>query len=81
MKITKPSMKQLFYASPSHHGHLECVDVEGSDLPVAADIVDEFDKAMKPEHPGDDEHEDHKCTVLYTAGENIANIHIFNDFL
>ncbi len=30
----------------SHHGHLECVDVEGSDLPVAADVVDEFDQAM-----------------------------------
>lgn len=24
----------------SHHGHLECVDVEGSDLQVAADVVD-----------------------------------------
>lgn len=30
----------------AHHGHLEGVNIEGSDLPVAADIVDEFDKAM-----------------------------------
>lgn len=55
----------------SHHGHLECIDVEGSDLPVAADVVDEFDKAVKPKHPRDNQHEDHKCIVSDTVGENI----------
>lgn len=32
--------------SLTHHSHLERVNVEGPDLPVAANIVDEFDEAV-----------------------------------
>lgn len=40
-KVKKRKEKSL-----THHGHLERVDVEGPDLPVAADVVDEFDEAV-----------------------------------
>lgn len=38
----------------SHHGHLQSIDVEGADLPIAADVVYEFDKSVEPEDSGDD---------------------------
>ena len=47
----------------SYHSHLEGADIEGSDFPVTADVIDEFDQPMKPEHPRDHQHKDHKCIV------------------
>lgn len=30
----------------THHGHFKGVDVEGSDLPITAHVVDEFNEPM-----------------------------------
>ena len=51
----------------SHHGHLESVGVEGSDLPVTAHVVDELDEAMQPEHAGDHQHKHHQSVVTDTG--------------
>ena len=57
----------------SHHGHFEAFGVEGSDFPVAADIVDELHQSVQPEHPRDDQHKDHKRVVTDT-------VETFHDF-
>lgn len=44
------------------------MNVEGSDLPVAAHVVDEFHQAMEPKHAGDHQHKDDKRVVSNAAG-------------
>lgn len=52
-----------------HHGHLECVDVERPDLPVTANVIEEFDQAMQPKHSRDDQNKYHKGIVSDTEKE------------
>lgn len=72
--INRQKLKKKNGWSLSHHGHLERIDVKGSDLPVAANVVNELDETVKPEHPGNNQHEHHKCIVTDAARENILLI-------
>lgn len=51
----------------THHRHLESVDVEGADLPVATDIVNKFDETVEPEDSRDNQDED-DCHIVTDAG-------------
>lgn len=42
----------------THHGHLESVDVERTDLPVATDVVNKFDEPVEPEDSRNNQDED-----------------------
>lgn len=55
-----------------HHAHLEGISIEGSDFPVAADIVHKLHQAVQPENPRDYQHEDHKCIVPNAGGGNVS---------
>lgn len=48
------------------------MDVEWPDLPVATNIVEEFDEPVQPKHSRDNQDEDHKCIVSNPAQANMA---------
>lgn len=46
------------------------MQVEGVDLPVAANVIDELDKPMDPEYPSDDQDGDKGAVFLNPGGGN-----------
>lgn len=55
--------------SQSHHGDAQSMQVEGVDLPVAANIIDELDKPVDPEDTSDDQDGDEGAIFLNPGGE------------
>lgn len=58
--------------SLSHHGDAEGVQVEGVDLPVAANVIDELDEPVDPEDGGDDQDGDEGAIFLNPGGEKVG---------
>lgn len=50
--------------SQSHHGDAQSMQVEGVDLPVAANVIDELDKPVDPEDTSDDQDGDEGAIFL-----------------
>lgn len=54
--------------SQSHHGDAQSMQVEGVDLPVAANVIDELDKPVDPEDTSDDQNGDERAIFLNPGG-------------
>lgn len=52
----------------SHHGDAQSMQVEGVDLPVAANVIDELDKPVDPEDTSDDQDGDEGAIFLNSDG-------------
>lgn len=55
--------------SQSHHGDAQSMQVEGVDLPVAANVIDELDEPVNPEDTSNDEDGDKGAIFLNPGGE------------
>lgn len=51
-------------ASQSHHGDAQSMQVEGVDLPVAANVIDKLDEPVDPEDTSDDQDGDKGAIFL-----------------
>lgn len=56
--------------SEAHHGDAQSMQVEGVDLPVAANVIDELDKPVDPEDTSDDQNGDERAIFLNPGGVN-----------
>lgn len=54
--------------SQSHHGDAQSMQVEGVDLPVAANVIDELDKPVDPEDTSDDQNGNERAIFLNPGG-------------
>lgn len=50
--------------SQSHHGDAQSMQIEGVDLPVAANVIDELDKPVDPEDTSNDQDGDEGAIFL-----------------
>lgn len=53
---------------PSYHGDAQSMQVEGVDLPIAANVIDELDKPVDPEDTSNDQDGD-KGAIFLNPGE------------
>lgn len=57
---------------PTYHGDSEGIDVERVNLPVAANVVDKFDKSVDPENPSYHQDADEEAVCLDSARKKVA---------
>lgn len=60
--------------SQSYHGDAQSMQVEGVDLPIAANVIDEFDKSVDPEDTSNDQDGDKGAIFLYPGGDREGEV-------
>ena len=69
-RLPQPSAAPHAALGPAtYHGDFEGIDVERVNLPIAANVVDKFDKSVDPENPSYHQYADEEAVCLDSASK------------
>lgn len=71
-KRLPPPVPHVVLVPSTYHGDSEGIDVEGVNLPIAANVVDKFDKSVNPENPSYHQDADEEAVCLDSAKKKVA---------